>query len=161
MRKKSTKVKSTLPTFFVFWGWGGGGGGGGEMKFLFNFPLHPLQQLTMLTSVPTNRRNDNLKNTEILPVNFLMFNFKRVYLSCPSSDFNNLGTTIQVRSCFIQNQRNFENQTMGFCSIVYKTSDVFWDTRYRKKVLQNTFVISRRKAKPLFNLFWLFSKCKY
>ena len=46
----------------------------------------------MQTNVPTNRKLDNLENVEI----------KRVYLSCPSLDFNDLCIKIQVRQCFIQ-----------------------------------------------------------
>ena len=60
---------------------------------------HPLQRLTMLINVPTSRTIANL--AEIWPVKFLMVNFKRVYLSCPSLDFNDLGIKILVRLCFI------------------------------------------------------------
>ena len=42
----------------------------------------------MPTNVPTSWEIDNVKNAEIWPVKFLMFYVKRVYLSCPSSDFN-------------------------------------------------------------------------
>ena len=45
----------------------------------------------MPTNVPTKRKIDNLKNAEIWPVNFFVFNFKRAHLSCPSPDFNDLG----------------------------------------------------------------------
>ena len=40
----------------------------------------------MPTDVPTNRKIDNLENSEIWPVEFSMFNLKMMYLSCPSSD---------------------------------------------------------------------------
>ena len=80
----------------------------------------------MSTNVPVNRKIDNLENSEIWPVKFLMFSS-----SCPSSDFNDFGIKISVRSWFTQNKRNSENPTIGFCSIVYQTSAVFWDTRQR------------------------------
>ena len=51
---------------------------------------------------------------------------KRVYLSGPLSDFNDLSIKIKVGTCFIQNQRKFENQTIGFCSTVYQTSGVLF-----------------------------------
>ena len=90
---------------------------------------HSLQQLTMPTNVPINPKIDNLKNAETWPVkfsiSFLIFNFKRVYLFCLPSDFSDLSIKIQVRLYFIQNQNKFENQTIGFCSIVYQTSGVF------------------------------------
>ena len=79
----------------------------------------------MPTNVPINQKIDNLKYAEIWPAKFLMFNFKRIYLFCPSSDFNDLGIKTQVRSCFIVNKKNFENQTIGFCSIVCQTSGAF------------------------------------
>ena len=46
-----------------------------------------------------------------------MFNFKRAN----PPDSQNLSEL-----CFIQSQRNFENQTVGFCSVVYQTSGVSW-----------------------------------
>ena len=79
----------------------------------------------MPTNVLTNRKTDNLKNAEIWPVKFLMFKFKRLYLSCPSSNFNDLGIKIDIRLCFIQNQRKFEDQTVGFYSIVHQTPGTF------------------------------------
>ena len=49
-----------------------------------------------------------------------------MYLSRPSSDFNDLGIKVsEVRFYFIQNPRNFEDQTIGFCFIVYHKSGVF------------------------------------
>ena len=45
----------------------------------------------MPTNVPTNWKIDNRKNARIWPVKFLILNFKRVCLSCPSSDFNDIG----------------------------------------------------------------------
>ena len=48
----------------------------------------------MTTNVAINRKTDDLKNDEIWPVMFLMFNFKREHLLCPSSDFNDLGIEI-------------------------------------------------------------------
>ena len=89
MRKKSTKLKSNL-SLTTFFSWGGGGGC--EVPFQF---WHLLQWLTMPTNVPTNRKIDNLKNAEIWPIKFLMFWSKIVYLSCLSSDFNDLGIKIQ------------------------------------------------------------------
>ena len=48
----------------------------------------------MPTNVSTNPKIDKLKNAEIWPVKFLKFNFKRVNLSCSSSDFDDLGVKI-------------------------------------------------------------------
>ena len=83
-----------------------------------------------------------------------MFKFERVYLSCPSSDFNDVDHDFRIKVIYSKTQpkldfgikiieseiqRNFENQTTGLCSVVYQTSGVFfWYTRYIK------FVASRR-----------------
>ena len=82
MRKKINEIKNLTNYFHC---------GGNEFPLQF---WHPLQWLTMPTNVPTDRKIVNLENAKIWPVKFLMFNFKRVYPFCSSSNFNDLGIKI-------------------------------------------------------------------